>query len=1049
MRLTLCSLLCVAMATGIYACGGNQTDSELRYEFSTETVPREYIVRYAGYHGNEARACLLSGALAGLPCAWRAVRRDNPAAQHPSDFDLLRLAFNCTPALTAEATRRLLASDAVRSVTPQRRVTRTLHGFGPADEDVELPRWHSRRSFSHAPIVSGGLGAGVRPAPTQITSALQADVLWSVGFSGRGVRVSVFDTGLAAGHGHFKRGRVKERSNWTNEKTLDDGLGHGTFVAGVIASYRDCLGFAPDADLYIFRVFTNAQVSYTSWFLDAFNYAMLRRIHVINLSIGGPDFLDRPFVDKVWELTSNGVVLVSAIGNDGPLYGTLNNPADQMDVVGVGGIDFDDRVARFSSRGMTTWELPDGYGRLKPDIVTYGAGMRGSGLRETCRALSGTSVASPVVAGAVALLYSAVLHRGPVINPASIKQALLASARRLPDANMFEQGHGKLDLLRAYQLLRAYKPQASLSPSYIDFTDCPYMWPYCSQPMYFTGLPVVVNVTILNGMSVAGRIRGEPLWIDGQNGRLLTVSATHSELLWPWSGWLALQLGVAEAGADFDGVAEGWLNFTVETVGAGVGEETSTELSLPVRVRIAPRPPRSRRLLWDQFHSLRYPSGYFPRDNLRVKLDPLDWHGDHPHTNFRDLYGRLRSAGYFVEVAGRPLTCYNASNYGALLLVDTEEEFFPEEVAKLGRDVAAGLSVLVLADWYNTSVMRRVRFFDENTRQWWVPDTGGANVPALNDLLGQFGVALGDRVLDGEFRLGDRLVAFSSGCDIAKFPDDGRVLTAALADEGHQLMQAGGAKSRLEVRAPVLGFAHAGSQPVRPGTGRIAVLGDSNCADSAHQLADCYWLVAAMLHFATAARLPAFADGFQTWKSAGVPPSPLPMRMEGSRLRLHSRVLLPSAPDQIDAASPRRRHRPLPACPTPSPCRRVAAEAAGDSKRPAFRAASLALLPEDRVPLPPDRLSAESLESAIRNRQQTAAAPIDRAFRLFALSCTLLAAAGLLAFAASRCRRRLSRRARPGLAPGALVRSASAGIDQPLLFSGAARAGLQKGSGIF
>lgn len=50
--------------------------------------------------------------------------------------------------------------------------------------------------------------------------------------------------------------------------------------------------------------------------------------------------------------------MVSAIGNDGPLYGTLNNPADQMDVIGVGGINFDDQIAKFSSRGMTTWELP-------------------------------------------------------------------------------------------------------------------------------------------------------------------------------------------------------------------------------------------------------------------------------------------------------------------------------------------------------------------------------------------------------------------------------------------------------------------------------------------------------------------------------------------------------------------------------------------------------------------------------------------------------------------------------------------------------------------
>ena len=52
-----------------------------------------------------------------------------------------------------------------------------------------------------------------------------------------------------------------------------------------------------------------------------------------------------------------------------------------------------------------------------------------------------------------------------VINPASMKQALIASARRLPDSNvnMFEQGHGKLDLIKAYQTLRTYKPQARYS----------------------------------------------------------------------------------------------------------------------------------------------------------------------------------------------------------------------------------------------------------------------------------------------------------------------------------------------------------------------------------------------------------------------------------------------------------------------------------------------------------------------------------------------------------------------------------------------------------
>ena len=60
-------------------------------------------------------------------------------------------------------------------------------------------------------------------------------------------------------------------------------------------------------------------------------------------------------------------------------------------------------------------------------------------------------------------------------------------------------GAGKLDLLKAFQILNSYKPQASLSPSYIDMTECQYFWPYCTQPIYFGGMATIVNVTILNG----------------------------------------------------------------------------------------------------------------------------------------------------------------------------------------------------------------------------------------------------------------------------------------------------------------------------------------------------------------------------------------------------------------------------------------------------------------------------------------------------------------------------------------------------------------------
>ncbi len=111
-------------------------------------------------------------------------------------------------------------------------------------------------------------------------------------------------------------------------------------------------------------------------------------------------------------MTSSGILLVSAIGNDGPMYGTLNNPADQSDVIGVGGIDDQNAISGFSSRclhprqppalaialrrhpgcprrGMTSWELPLGMGRVKPDIMAYSKDVQGSKIQGGCRSLSG------------------------------------------------------------------------------------------------------------------------------------------------------------------------------------------------------------------------------------------------------------------------------------------------------------------------------------------------------------------------------------------------------------------------------------------------------------------------------------------------------------------------------------------------------------------------------------------------------------------------------------------------------------------------------------
>lgn len=88
------------------------------------------------------------------------------------------------------------------------------------------------------------------------------------------------------------------------------------------------------------------------------------------------------------------------------------------------------------------------YGRIKPDVVAYGRDIMGSKISTGCKSLSGTSVASPVVAGVVCLLVSIVPEnsRKSILNPASMKQALVEGAAKLSGPNMYEQGAGRIDL---------------------------------------------------------------------------------------------------------------------------------------------------------------------------------------------------------------------------------------------------------------------------------------------------------------------------------------------------------------------------------------------------------------------------------------------------------------------------------------------------------------------------------------------------------------------------------------------------------------------------
>ncbi|RQM12311.1 hypothetical protein B5M09_005279, partial [Aphanomyces astaci] len=274
-------------------------------------------------------------------------------------------------------------------------------------------------------------------------------------FLGHGIKVAIFDTGVDPDHArrHFRH--VEDIVNWTDEPLLRDSDGHGSFVAGIIASVHPaCPGIAPDVRLVSFRVFTSTSASYTSWLLDALNFALFLDVDVLNFSFGGPDFADAPFVDKIHECAANGVVIVSAVGNHGPQYGSVTNPADQIDVLGVGGLGLSPstvrtvydsfecvirmvqftHIARFSARGQTLWEINSGYGRVKPDAVAPSMFVRGLSGENTCRLMNGTSMAAPLASGMSALVLSRLTpsQRSTFGHVGFLKGLFLQTATRLP-----------------------------------------------------------------------------------------------------------------------------------------------------------------------------------------------------------------------------------------------------------------------------------------------------------------------------------------------------------------------------------------------------------------------------------------------------------------------------------------------------------------------------------------------------------------------------------------------------------------------------------------
>jgi hypothetical protein len=174
------------------------------------------------------------------------------------------------------------------------------------------------------------------------------------------------------------------------------------------------------------------------------------------------------------------------------------------------------------------------------------------------------------------------------------------------------------------------------------------------------------------------------------------------------------------------------------------------------------------------------------RDSLSNFDYPFEWNGDHIFTNYVQMHQRLTElGGYFVEVLSDPFTCFDASNYGALLIIDPEDYFSEAEIVKLRDDVENNeLSLIVMGDWYNENVMKESSFVNNNTFETWQPVMAGANVGTINALLEPYNIAFGDkRVLTGDFVIDKRQVVIDSGTEIVKFPQGGYLISADLREE--------------------------------------------------------------------------------------------------------------------------------------------------------------------------------------------------------------------------------------------------------------------------
>ncbi|MFL5994831.1 MAG: S8 family serine peptidase [Streptomyces sp.] len=284
-----------------------------------------------------------------------------------------------------------------------------------------------------------------------------APEVWKAGYDGKGVKVAVLDTGVDAGPPDLA-GKIAESKSFVPGQTVQDGHGHGTHVASTIvgsgaASDGRRKGVAPGAELLVGKVLNNAGSGQTSWILEGMDWAAKSGAKIVSMSLGGtasgPSDVLSETVDEL--SASTGTLFVIAAGNSGPGARTVGTPGIADSALTVGAVDKSDKLASFSSRGPRL-----GDSAVKPEITAPGVSITaaraagttmGTPVDDNYTTASGTSMATPHVAGAAALVAQA--H--PDWTGQQIKADLASTAKTMPDATVFEQGDGRVDAVRSVE----------------------------------------------------------------------------------------------------------------------------------------------------------------------------------------------------------------------------------------------------------------------------------------------------------------------------------------------------------------------------------------------------------------------------------------------------------------------------------------------------------------------------------------------------------------------------------------------------------------------